>query len=324
MSRGSAMSRTARRPFLSSPSRPRLGGLRLASLLAALALSWGCGATLPVDPVVSIAPAAVTLQAGGGSQQFTATVLNAANTSVVWKVNGRLGGNAATGTVSQTGLYQAPAAVPAGPVAVEAVSVANANFQAAAAITLTAAVGLTIAPASATVDAGASLQFTATVANATDTAVTWSVNGVAGGAAATGTISASGLYTAPTSFPGLSQVTIGAASTQDPAVTATATVTLAQPVAVSVAPASATINVGASLGFTATVTGSGNPAVSWSVNGVAGGNATLGTITAQGVFTAPTAVPAPALETVTATSAADPSKSATAAVTITAPISITL
>ncbi|MFZ0539457.1 MAG: hypothetical protein WAM47_21510, partial [Candidatus Sulfotelmatobacter sp.] len=44
---------------------------------------------------------------------------------------------------------------------------------------------------------GATAQFTATVQNTTNTAVTWSVDGVAGGNATAGTISASGLYTAP-------------------------------------------------------------------------------------------------------------------------------
>ncbi len=48
-----------------------------------------------------------------------------------------------------------------------------------------------------------------------NTAVTWTVNGVAGGTAATGTISASGLYTAPPVLPTPPTVTIEAVSKAD-------------------------------------------------------------------------------------------------------------
>ncbi len=294
-----------------------------ATALAAAGLGlWGCGASLPQLPVVTIAPAAVALQAGGGTQQFTATVTNTSNPAVVWKVNGHLGGDATTGTITQAGLYAAPAAVPAGPVAVEAVSAANANVQATAAVTLTPALALTLTPASVTLGAGATQQFNATVTNATNTAVTWSVNGTAGGSATTGTISAQGLYTAPRAFPGLGTITISVASVQDPNVTATAAVTLAQPVTVTVAPATATVTPGGTQAFTASVSGASTTTVSWSVNGIAGGNATVGTIDASGSFTAPAAVPTPAAETITATSTADPTASGSAGVTIAQPVSV--
>ncbi|HWG38543.1 MAG TPA: hypothetical protein VN690_12575 [Terriglobales bacterium] len=295
--------------------------LRLWPFLVLVSLI-GCGAAVPTLPVVTIAPAAVTLQAGGGSQQFTATVTNASNTGVVWKVDGHLNGDATHGTITQSGMYEAPAAVPSDPVTVEAISVSNANSFASAAITLTPAVSLTLTPATASASNNQTVQFSATVANATNTAVTWSVNGTAGGSAADGTISNAGLYTAPASFQGLSQVTIGVASVQDPAVHASATVTLTQTVAVTVSPATATVLLGATQNFAASVTGESNTAVIWSVNGVAGGNSTLGTIDSKGNFTAPAAVPSPAQETVTATSQADATKSGSAQVTIAAPITV--
>jgi regulation of enolase protein 1 (concanavalin A-like superfamily) len=59
---------------------------------------------------------------------------------------------------------------------------------------------VTVAPSMATVTLGATQQFTATVTNASNTGVTWQVNGVTGGSAATGKISLAGLYTAPTSL----------------------------------------------------------------------------------------------------------------------------
>lgn len=54
-------------------------------------------------------------------------------------------------------------------------------------------VGITVAPDGATVAVSATLQMTATVTNASNTSVTWRVEGGAG----KGTINADGLYTAP-------------------------------------------------------------------------------------------------------------------------------
>jgi hypothetical protein len=87
-------------------------------------------------------------------------------------------------------------------------------------------------------------------------------------------------------------------------------------VAVSVSPTSANIRAGASYTFSATVTGSSNTTVAWSVNSVSGGSSTLGTIGASGNYTAPAALPSPNTVTITATSAADTTKSSSSAVTL--------
>ncbi len=97
----------------------------------------------------------------------------------------------------------------------------------------------------------------------------------------------------------------------------------AVPVAISISPAVVSVQAGTGMQtFTATVTNSSNTAVTWSVNGVAGGTATVGMITAGGVYSAPASVPTPSVVTVTATSAADATKSASAQVTITAPVTV--
>src|SRR5580704_15444353 len=44
---------------------------------------------------------------------------------------------------------------------------------------------------------GSTVQFTASVTNTSNTAVSWQVNGVAGGSSTAGTVSAAGLYTPP-------------------------------------------------------------------------------------------------------------------------------
>lgn len=87
-------------------------------------------------------------------------------------------------------------------------------------------------------------------------------------------------------------------------------------VAVSISPATANVRAGSSFNFSATVTGSSNTAVSWSVNTTAGGNAALGMIDSAGNYTAPGTLPSPNTISVTATSAADATKSASSAVTL--------
>ena len=86
-------------------------------------------------------------------------------------------------------------------------------------------------------------------------------------------------------------------------------------IAITISPTSATVAAGATQQFQATVTGSSNTTATWQVNGVAGGNSQSGTISATGLYTAPS--PSQPLQvTVTAVAAADTSKTATAAVTV--------
>src|SRR5207253_1334995 len=58
-------------------------------------------------------------------------------------------------------------------------------------------VSVAISPTSATLAPQQTQQFTATVSGTTNSAVTWSVDGINGGNSTTGTISSTGLYTAP-------------------------------------------------------------------------------------------------------------------------------
>ncbi len=87
-------------------------------------------------------------------------------------------------------------------------------------------------------------------------------------------------------------------------------------ISVSVSPSSQTVPAGGTQQFTATVQNTSNQAVTWQVNGVSGGNATVGTISSSGLFTAPALPPAGGSATVTAVSQADSSKSGSATVTI--------
>ena len=77
---------------------------------------------------------------------------------------------------------------------------------------------------SATLNPGGTQQFSANVTGGHGGAVTWNVNGTPGGSAAIGTVSSSGLYTAPSKISSTISANVQAVSTQDSSKTATATV----------------------------------------------------------------------------------------------------
>ena len=80
-------------------------------------------------------------------------------------------------------------------------------------------------------------------------------------------------------------------------------------ITVSVAPLAAALAPGNTTQFTATITG--DTSVTWSVNGTAGGDATVGTIDSTGLYTAPSAAQS-ATVTISAASVMDPTKSSSA------------
>ena len=230
---------------------------------------------------VTVSPTGPSVQAGVGSQAFSATLTSTANTTVTWKVNGVQGGNATVGTITSAGVYTPPTNVPTNPVVtVTAVSVANPAASGFMGLTITPPVAVNVLPSAVTLLPGTGTQiFTATVSNTGNTTVTWKVNGIAGGNSTVGTISAAGLYTAPAQIPTGGSVTVSAVSAADPTRNGTATVTIAHAV-VSVFPASVILLTGASQPFVASVSHTANQTVSWLVNGLAGGNTTLGTVSA--------------------------------------------
>lgn len=181
---------------------------------------------------------------------------------------------------------------------------------------------VSISPASASVQPGKQVQFTATVKNTTNTAVTWQVNGTTGGTSGNGTITTGGLYTAPlTAPPG--PITVKAVSQADMTASASAMVTIVLPVgSISISPGSATVLAGATQQFTATVSGASTGVV-WQVNGTTGGSAALGIVSTSGLYTAPATPPSGEKVTITAVSQSNASESGTATVTV-APSDATL
>jgi arylsulfate sulfotransferase len=90
-------------------------------------------------------------------------------------------------------------------------------------------------------------------------------------------------------------------------------------VSVSISSQSTSAVVGQTVQFTATVTGSSNTSVTWSVNGVAGGNSSAGTISSTGLYTAPGVPPLPNTVAIQATSVVDTTKTSSLNLTISNP-----
>jgi hypothetical protein len=180
-----------------------------------------------------------------------------------------------------------------------------------------AQVSVAVVPTSAALVVGTSRQFSGTVRNSSNTGVVWQVNGTVGGNATVGTITAAGLYSAPSAVPNPSTVTVTAVSDADSTKSASAVVTVTPPqVTISISPASVAVQPGAAQQLTASVSNAANTGVIWEVNGTIGGNATTGTITLAGLYTAPSAIPSPAIVVVTAVSAQTPAAAAVANISI--------
>ena len=87
---------------------------------------------------------------------------------------------------------------------------------------------VSISPTSASVPVGLTQQFTVSLTNTQNTSVTWEINNLTGGNTTFGTISTSGLYTAPKAAPNPPVVTVLAISQADPTKSASASVTITQ------------------------------------------------------------------------------------------------
>jgi hypothetical protein len=275
---------------------------------------------------VSVSPRKVQV-ASGGQLHFSATVTGSTNTAVVWSISGAGCSGVACGTITAAGLYTAPAILPAPPsVAVKATAMADPSASGSATVTLVAGASVSVSPPSVQLKPGAQAQFTVTVSGSSSTLVIWSISGSGCSGSACGSISASGLYTAPAKSPNPPIVAVTATLLSDPTKSGSATVTITSGsvVAISISPTTAQVGVGVQQQFSASVTGSTNTAVTWTITGIGCAGNTCGTVNSSGLFTAPVVPPNPSFLSVTATSVADPTKSASATVTIVPEVSITI
>src|ERR1700736_3353997 len=90
----------------------------------------------PPTVQLSITPGSASVRARG-AQQFNVTVKCTRNSTVVWSVNGAVGGYSAIGTINSAGLYFAPQTLPTpNNVTVAAVSTVSKAAKASAAVAL--------------------------------------------------------------------------------------------------------------------------------------------------------------------------------------------
>jgi hypothetical protein len=186
----------------------------------------------------------------------------------------------------------------------------------------TTGITIAISPTTVSVTVATPTQFQAGVSGGTNNSVKWKVNGIPSGDDTVGRIDSLGKYIAPIKVPSPPTVNVAAVSYEDPKLSVTSAVTIVPPPTVTISPTCTptpcTLTSGSAnqMTFTGTVTGAATTLVDWQVNGILGGNATFGTITAAGVYTAPNTPPVGSTVTVMAVSHDSPSSSASAPVTI--------
>ncbi len=273
--------------------------LGLAALLTTLS---ACSSAGGPGSIVEIAPASPAIEPGG-TVQFIARVAGVDETAN-WSVL-ELGG----GTIDASGMYTAPQNE--GTYTVLAAFTSPSTTESTA-VHVKRNIQVDVIPSSATIAAGESIALTASVTGGNVKTVTWSVAETDGG-----TVSEAGAYTAPQTG---GTYTVVATSTADPTKSDASAITVTAPpppppppptVAINITPQGASIVAGNSLQFVASITGSTDVGVTWSVAESGGG-----IVNTTGLYTTPATA---GTYHVVAASQADTSKTATAAVTVSAP-----
>lgn len=270
--------------------------LTIAVTLTAISACGGPAAD-GASALLEVVPASAEV-APGEILKFAAT----GDESVTWGVMETNGG-----AIDGTGVYTAPETEGTYTVAASSLSGDQTTW-----VRVKRNIRVDVNPSTATLAPGESLLLT-TLVTGNNKTVTWSV---AEGTEA-GTITAAGVYTAPEA-PGT--YSIVATSASNPSRSDRATITVADApqaaepaptVTIAVSPQTAALVAGSTLQFTATVTGSTDVGVTWSVAESGGGS-----VSATGLYTPP---PTAGTYHVLATSNADPSKTSSASVTVSSP-----
>ena len=315
------------------------------------------GAQVPAH--VTMSPAGTLYMQVGTSAPLSAAVTGPADTGIIWQVVNKgtvvTDGNSSFGTITPGSnggaTYKAPAALPPGStVTIRAASHAQPNVFASCTVVISLGPPpfetVIISPVAAALQVQTSHQFNVTIIGTQDQSATWSIVGAAtrAGDSAQGTISQTGLYTAPQTVPAPppppppptpptpNTITITATSQSQTSASASATVTIVPCptqfcTAISITPSSVpSLETAGLQTFTAGVFNASSQSVTWYVNGTLNGNSTYGTITPipdsnppQANYVAPSTIPALNPVIVSAVPAAAPTLSATAVVIIVPP-----
>jgi YVTN family beta-propeller protein len=229
-------------------------------LAAVLALLAGCGSSTTAaitvlaagQTTVGSSPTGPVQVQENDTETFSATVTGISTTTVYWQiclpvpvtspltqpttctpipnVNSPTNSPNVTGfgTITQGGVYTAPKTIPqSNSFEVVATSTENLTVFGVSYVEITSPVRIQMIPTAATIGTGESYPVVANVSGSTNTGVTWSVSGLAGGDSTVGTITPGGAMCAsltPTLTPG-ETCAVYAAPATGPAMTATVTAT---------------------------------------------------------------------------------------------------
>lgn len=291
---------------------PRLLGVVLQWLRVVLPAAWIVLQTHAGPVSVSVHPTRPSVRAET-TRQFSARQ-HGACAPVTWSVNAIVGGSPAVGTITDTGLYTAPSIPPLVPVFVRAsISAPMASGETEILWQHPKPILNSLQPASfnvgrATIEIlgigfapNAQVQINGTSIPAQRVSpdrivVDWNAT-------------TSGSFTVRVANPDPGAIVSSGKSLR-----------VLPPVSVKVSPTTRTMRLGTPKSFSAYLANTTNKAVTWLVNGVPGGNATVGTIDTTGLFTAPWAMPGSNTVQVTAVSVADPRATSSATVTFVNPV----
>jgi Bacterial Ig-like domain (group 2) len=162
-------------------------------------------------------------------------------------------------------------------------------------ITVEPAIRIRLQPTEATLKAGQTREFVASVNDPKNPDIVWSLS------PNLGTV-VNGLYAAPAALDSRQKVILTAASAADPKLAETAVINLSPEASVSIVPAYAVLYGAQTQKFSAIAANAGNAGLRWSIS-----PSDAGTIDAGGLYTAPSVIPKLQSVKITATSVANPS-----------------
>ncbi len=198
----------------------------LTSLMTTASTAFGGLTVTSPNPLPNGTPSvyySVHLTAAGGAAPYTWAITHcsgACNTGLGWNQSGILFG---TPVNAGSSIFTFAVTDARGR------TVSASRDLTISAATSTTQVAVNVTPTTAALTPGLTQQFVASVSGTSNTGVTWLVNGVDGGNSTAGTISTSGLYTAPSSVASSISVTVTAISVADTTKSTSASVRIAAP-----------------------------------------------------------------------------------------------
>ncbi len=254
--------------------------------------------------IVTAIPSSTTFTYAQSGLDATSGSGAVTNNAVNWSVNNIAGGDLTVGKITPGGLYTAPAALPP---AVTATIASNGAVRKSNVVTITTTAAHNLVAGQVVV-----------ITDVVDT--TFNGTFLIASVPSTTTFTFNQTANDATSGPGKVSsfaVTIKATSVASSSTSGTAVASILSGITVTVTPPNATVGTSETFQFTSNVTGSSNTAVNWFVNGIASGNANVGTISASGLYMAPASPPTSNAATIASNGAVR--KSNVVTITTTAP-----